>query len=93
MLGFIFTALIYFGVFFSCITCKLILWFIKEQKNKGNENTSPKIYYIKNSTTPKQKCNSKKYTVAIKERMYSAEKGKNQSLDSIFSPSPHNRSR
>ena len=67
MLGFIFIILLYVLVFICCGFFKYLYSSIFNKKNKSEEISAPKIYYIKNSTNKKPK--PQKPNIAIKGRI------------------------
>ena len=78
MKGLFFIVLIYVCVLILTLLFKFLKdkFFASSQNNKGEENSSPKIYYIKNYSERKKPKTPKSPTIAIKGTIINKEKSK-----------------
>lgn len=65
MKGLLFIIVIYAVVLLLCFLVKYLILLIKKNKRSGNIST-PKIYYVENSTPKKRKVKAVKPTIALK---------------------------
>lgn len=66
MKGLIIILILYFLVFVLCTSFKFFITVYKGNKKGDEETSSPKIYYIKNSTPKKRKPKTIKPDIVIK---------------------------